>query len=454
MLPNRTTLQGWNPDSLTASASTITASAASVADAVTGVDDACQRMPEARGWSGRSHEAAEAMFGRARRQTLKFSAYANAIAAALKNGSGTIAPARNALLNKAAEVDHGPLNVTDQWVVLVDPVVMSEEEFAKLQALAREEQAAINGLLTAVGDADDSTANAVVAAGRDHGFVEAGPSSSPFDIPAPQRPRDQVPNPKDPMGIIGQEAIRAGDEATAVRETIESVNEHGEEVTTVIHQDGSKQVGTKHKFMDTPSRTNYVTVEEFDKRGNSTSRTSSWHDLGSNCDFTSTTFPDGSNFTMSMDPEGRVNAGFTTATGRHSAVPVELIDRISTYAGGGLSGFEKHVSHGGRLPMLTAESLESFGKAARVGGPSLVIATAVFDMAMADTGRDRCIAAVVAATGGGGGWGGAELGALAGAATGPFAPVGVPVLTTAGAVFGAFGGADVGKFLGNVLCPY
>lgn len=409
-------------------------------------------MPEARSWSGRSHEAAEAMFGRANRQALKFSAYAKAVADALKNGSGTIGPARHTLLNKAAAVDAGPLNVTDEWVVLVDAATMSQEELAKLQALAREEQSAVNKLLTAVGEADDATANAVIAAGHDNGFVDAAPPSSPFELPPAQRPPDQVPNPNDPMGIIGQEAVRAGYESIAVHETTELVNEHGEEVTTVIHQDGSRQVGTKHKFMDWPSRTGYVSVEEFDKHGNMVARTSSWHDLGSNCDFTSTTFPDGSNFTVSKDPTGLISGGFTTATGKHSAVPVDLIDKISMYSGAGASGLEKHIGRGGSIPMVTAESIEGMGRAAKVGGPALAIATTVFDVAMADSRRDQCIAAFAGMVGGGGGWGGAEVGAFAGSFTGPLAPVGVPVLAVAGGLGGAYGGSNFGKFLGEILC--
>jgi hypothetical protein len=457
MLPSRPTLKDWNPDSLAASAGAIGSAAASVSGAVTGIDSACQRMPETRAWSGRSHEAAAEMFGRASRDASKFSEYANAVASVLKNGSGTIDSARTALLNKADQVDQGELSVTDQWVVLIDPVRMSAEKLAQLQALAQEEQATINSMLTAVGNADDETANAVVAAGGRFGFVEAGPMTSDpssMMLPPRQRPGDQVPDSRTPVGMLGQEAIRAGDESITIREVTESKNQYGEEVTTVVMQDGSKQVITKNDPFEWPDRQNFITVEQFDKHGDEVSRSSSWHDLGSDCDYTSVTWPDGSNFTMSMDPTGYRNAGFTTASGRHSGVPVELIDDISNYSGAGLSGLEKHLVHGGGLPMLTAESVENIGKAAKFGGPALGVATTVFDMVMADTGRDACIAALAGAAGGGGGWGGAEFGAYVGAATGPLAVGAVPALAVLFGAAGSFGGADLGKFVGNVVCPY
>ncbi len=135
-------------------------------------------------------------------------------------------------------------------------------------------------------------------------------------------------------------------------------------------------------------------------------------------------------------------------------MPVELIDDMSNNAGGLMSGLEKHIAGGGSLPMVTAESLENVGKTAKFGGPALSFATTVFDMAMADSGRDRCIAAVAGAGGFGGGWGRsrgrrrcrcvlsscrARLGAN---------------LAAGGAILGGFYGADLGKFVGEIVCPY
>jgi hypothetical protein len=440
---------------LAASAAAISGAAESVAGAVSGIDTACQQMPETQAWSGRSHEAASAMFVRAHRDASKVSEYGKAVAAALSAGGSAIGGARAALLAKADQVDAGPLSVSDQWAVLIDPVKMSAEDFAELEKLAAAEQGEINALLAAVGHADENTANALTAAGAKFGFVEARPSGDPFDIPtAPGRPRDQVPDPRDPIGLLDQQALRNGDMAISVREVIESENAYGEEVKTVIMQDGSKQVITKKDPFAWPSKQNFVSVEQYDKDGNEISQSSSWHDLGNDCDYTSVTWPDGSNFTMSMDPTGYRTAGFTTAGGRHQAVPVQLIDNMSLGAGSALSGLEKHVVNGGGLPMLTAESVESIGKAAKYGGPALGVATTVFDMVMAESGRDACIAAFGGGGGGLGGWAAAEGGAMAGAATGPLAPVMVPTLAAGGALLGGWGFAELGKKIGDVVCPY
>ena len=143
---------------------------------------------------------------------------------ALTNGAGAIGGARASLLAKADQVDAGPLSVSDQWVVLVDPVRMSAEAMAELQALAMEEQGVVNTLLIAVGDADDATANAIAAAGRANGLVEP---TRPSDLggmmmpPAPS-PSDQVPDPRTPIGTQAQEALRAANEQEAVREVVES----------------------------------------------------------------------------------------------------------------------------------------------------------------------------------------------------------------------------------------
>lgn len=455
MLPSRPTLKGWDPDALAASADAVGAAADSVAGAVKGIDSACGRMPETRAWVGRSHDAASAMFGRTNKDATTLSEYAHAVAAALRAGSSAIGGARSALLSKADQVDAGPLNVTDQWVVLIDPVRMSAEDFAELEKLAAAEQGAINKLLTALGDADEDMAKGVTAAGERYGFVGSMPSGDPFAIPlTPQRPQDEVPDPRDPLGTLQQQALRDGDMSITVREVVESENAYGEEVTTVFMQDGSWQEVTKKDPFDWPNRQDFITVEQFDKTGEEVSRSSSWHDLGTDCDYTSVTWPDGSNFTMSMTPTGYRTAGFTTAGGRHQAVPVELIDNMSLGAGSALSGLEKHIVNGGSLPMLTAESVGDIGKAAKFGGPALGVATTVFDMVMAESGRDACIAAFGGVGGAGGGWAGAEAGAAVGTLTGPFAWFMVPLLAGGGAAGGGYGLGELGKKVGDVLCPY
>jgi hypothetical protein len=145
MLPSRSRLRGWNPDSLSPAASALSGAGRSVYAAVRGLDDECDRMPEARAWSGQSHDAATAMFRRAAQQNSQFTHYTEGVATALKKGSGSIGGARTSLLNHADEVDRGELSVSDMWVVLIKPARVSAEKAASLQAQAKAEQAEING---------------------------------------------------------------------------------------------------------------------------------------------------------------------------------------------------------------------------------------------------------------------------------------------------------------------
>lgn len=396
------------------------------------------------------------MFGRADDAASRFAGYTETLATALSGGAESIGTTQKALLAKAEELDAGPLNVTGQWVVLIDPVMMAEQELAALQAMARQEQLTVNTMLLAVGDADDGIANSVAAAGTEFGFVEPGSPSGLEDLllPTAQRPVDEVPDPRTAVGMVAQESIRAADQQQNVREVIESTNSYGEEVTTVFKQDGSKIVKTRMDPFEWPSKQNFYEIEEFDKNGEFVARTSSWHDLSNECDYTSITYADGSNWTMTMDPSGYRSAGFTTADGRHSSVPVELIDQLSLGTGAAMSGLEAHITRGGTLPMVTAESLENVGKTMKVGGPALAAATTVFDMVMADSGKDRCIALVSGAAGGGAGWGMAKAGAALGALGGWLAPLTVPAGALILGGVGAFGGIEMGKFVGDVVCPY
>lgn len=65
MLPSRPTLISWNPDSLASGAKAIGDAGESIFNDVRQLDDGISRLPESRGWSGKAHEAANDMFGRA-----------------------------------------------------------------------------------------------------------------------------------------------------------------------------------------------------------------------------------------------------------------------------------------------------------------------------------------------------------------------------------------------------
>ena len=157
MLPSRPTLVSWNPDSLAPAATLIGDAGDSIFNEVRQLDDGISRLPETRGWSGKAHEAANDMFGRAVTKSSAFLDYTQAVAKALSNGGARISAARSDLLREAAAIDKTELSVNDQWVVLIRPAAMTAEHAADLQKKAAAAQAEINPLVHAVNEADKET---------------------------------------------------------------------------------------------------------------------------------------------------------------------------------------------------------------------------------------------------------------------------------------------------------
>lgn len=206
MLPSRSRLERWNPDSLAFTGQAVEDSGRAVSDAVTMMSNNIDTMPETRAWSGDAHTAANKMFGRAADAASDLATYTKTVGAALRGGAGTVSEARTALLNRADEIDMtGQLHVSDQWVVLITGAAMTAEEAAALERRAQAEQITVNALLLAVGAADDDTAAAVVAAAKPHGF-EAPKLNDQGSMltPGTQQPVDDVPDPSNPVGFLQQ----------------------------------------------------------------------------------------------------------------------------------------------------------------------------------------------------------------------------------------------------------
>ena len=68
MLPSRSRLERWNPDTLTFAGQSITDTGTAIEDAVTAVSTNIATMPDTRAWSGDAHAAAASMFERAAKQ--------------------------------------------------------------------------------------------------------------------------------------------------------------------------------------------------------------------------------------------------------------------------------------------------------------------------------------------------------------------------------------------------
>lgn len=455
MLPTRSRLERWNPDSLTFTGQAVKDAGAAVDNAVTTMSTNINTMPDTKAWSGPAHAAATGMFDRASKQTNDFTAYTNAVGDVLASGAGTIGDARTALLNKADEIDmSGQLYVSDQWVVLITGGQMTLEQAAALEKRAQAEQVTVNSLLLAVGAADEQVASAITGAAEPHGFQPPNPKD-PLSVivPGPQEPGDEVPNPSSPIGSLQQAMLRDADMAQTVRDkTVETRYDPatGEEIsttTTFYKQDGSRHEVTANARPQFSDRGPATTETHYDKDGNVISESSSvkFNDAGRHnlrdSLVTNTKMPDGTLITFIEGHNGSRSITVTSPGRRPADVPLNLFNHpILSTASAGLSGLEAQANRG--IPMLTEEAVERVRVGAKYGGPGISIATALWDVAVADSGFERCVAAAEGAAS-------VTAGIIAGVATSGTGPwVAFPVALVAGN-----GGTALGNWIGNTFCP-
>lgn len=431
----------------------------SIYNAVRSLDDECDRLPEAQTWEGKAQKAATRMFRRATDQASPFKNSTDAVASALKQGSTSIGAARKALLNKANEIDQGELHVTDDWVVLVRPAQMSAETAASLQKHAEAEQADINRLLLAVGDADDDAGRNVQAAAKDIGFTPPTTDGLGGLLGAAEPPPvDEIPNPRTMAGIWRQATIRGEDMAITVRESDEATDKDGNRITTLTMQDGSKQIVTVFNRWPphgNPLPGDWVQVDHYDKYGKFISQTQTQRSENST-ETTNIIWSDNTQLVATCTPDGKCTAAFTLPDGRHGVLPPNnplFTGRVPDILGGGATALESHVGRGGRIPVLTPESVENVGKAARFAGPALGIATTIYNIGASETEHDACVAGISGSFEIAGGYAGGELGAGAGGLGGPLAPVTVPLAAAGGGFLGGKGLGWVGHKVGEVFCP-
>jgi hypothetical protein len=415
--------------------------------AVRNLDDGCDRMPEARAWDGPAHKAASAMFGRATDRASQFSHYTEGVAAALTKGAGTIGGARTPLLNHADEVDRGELSVSDMWVVLIKPARVSAEKAASLQAQAKAEQAEINRLLVALGDADSGTAAQVQAAAKNFGFELPGPNDPRSLDPNSgfAQPADQVPNPMTLNGLIQQGVVRDNDMAQTVRESKEWVTEDGQVRKTLTMMDGCR-----HEIYEWNETLPCVEDTYYDKNGKEVSSTFSQDKTSyDGTKFTSIKFADGTEVTMTRTADGKCTGGVTTPDGRHGVLPDEFFTHPAlTTVGGALTGLEEQAKRG--IPMLSPQSVENVGKVGKYGGPTLGVATALYDTVTAKAFQDACVAAISGGAAVGGAYVGGPL--LAAVPTAMAMPELAPAFAVGGDMLGGWTFGYVGGIIGNIVC--
>lgn len=452
MLPSRSRLTSWNPDSLQVASKSISSAGAAVYQTVRNLDDGCDRLPESRTWSGDGHQAATGMFGHATARVSHFQKYTEAVADALARGGGLIGMARTELLREADDIDNGELNVTDQWVVLIDPAGMSAEKAADLQKQAEAAQAEINRLLAAVGDADQETAQKLLLARTGH---ESGGAFNDVQIPGPRvvppRPGDEVPDPRAPDGKTLQDITRAGDMATTVRERSETEDNLGNKITTLTMLDGSTQVITEFggsvAYRSFPEGT--IKVEHSDRNGNKISDTYTYHNKDGSTR-TDITWGDGTQLSISKDANGNCLGGATVPGVKSGLLPDTFFTHPAlTATGASFSGLEKQA--GRSIPMLSADALDDVKLGSKFGGPAIGVATMLYDLNSAQTLHEVCVTTMSGAAGIAGSYFGAPVGAAAVTA------LGLPMLAPVGAFVGDLAGAwtlgYIGGFVGNLVCP-
>jgi hypothetical protein len=446
VLPSRSRLLGWNPDSLAPAGSTIGNAGQSTYDTVRALDDDCDRMPEARVWSGGAQREAANMFTRATGRSSNFLHYAKAVADALQTGSGSIGKARSGALSEADAIDKGELQVNDQWVVLIRPAGMTAAHAADLQKRAEAAQAELNPLVHAVDAADKDTMQQLLLARAKEGAAFQNSRQGP-PSPLPPVPGNEVPDPNTDAGRQLQSMVRAQDMSTTVRETAERTDENGNHFKTLMMLDGSKQVikteggwpPSAHKLPE-----GSIEVTQYDPSGNEVSIAETIKDENGT-EKTQVWWTDGTTVTMTRTADGKCTGSVVTADRKEGVLPDEFFaDPIPTVAGGGLTALEKQTEKG--IPGLSAEALENIGAGAKFGGPALGVATAIYNVATAQTAHDACVAAW---SGGVGTVGtiGADLALAA------FAPEAGPLAaglvdTGSGFAFGYLGG-----IVGNLVCP-
>lgn len=443
MLPTRSRLRSWSPDSLTVAAASLRASGTEFYETVRELHDGIDRMDEAETWQGSAHTAAAAMFGRATDRASAFKDYTERAAATLQRGGSLISNYRTQVQSKADEIDAGPLNVSDQWVVFIDPAGMSAERAAELEAQANAVQAELNPLLTALDEADSTASTSLLATQATEGISPDLPVKPP--IPLTRPPGDEVPSPDTEEGRQFQEIARSQDMATTVRDITDIEDRDGNRVTTYTMMDGSTQVATEFIDQGLPSQQVYpagtTRVLHSDKNGNwiSETMTTPLEDGGIK---TNVSWADGTTITMTETAAGVRTGSCITADGRESVLPDEFFtDPLPTLAAGALSGLESKAGQG--IPALTSAELDKVKTGAKWGGPAIGLATMAYNMVSAETLHDACVAGVSGTFG--------TVGSIATAGVGgaAFGPVGAFV----GSLGGSWAFGYVGSVVGEVLCP-
>jgi hypothetical protein len=244
---------------------------------------------------------------------------------------------------------------------------------------------------------------------------------------------------------------------TAVREVNETKDKDGNRIKTLTMQDSSKQVITIYNQWPpgkNPMPKDFVQVEHFDKDGKFISQTQS-HVSDNGTKTTNIIWAEGTQLIATEAPDGTRTAAFTLPDGRYGVLPPDnpfFTGSVPQVLGGGLTALDAHAERGGKLPMITPESVENVGKTARFAGPAVGIAATIYDVGAAETSQEACVAGISGAFGVVGDYVGSDIGASVGTIGGPIAPVTVPLAAVGGAFLGGKSLGWVGHQVGEAFC--
>lgn len=452
MIPSRSRLNGWNFDGILSGATTVKNRGEAVETAASQINTRCAQLPALRGWDGTAHTAASQAYERAKRKSIVVGDLADGLSAAMTQGYWNLTTAKKNIVDKAAEIESGNFNVGDSWVVTIKPIEMTVGEARAALERRNQLQVELNLMVVAMGAADDSTSNALLAAAKAQGFVMEQPDFAQMMIATLNglvKPDDDVPNPLTFIGARDQRAIADADAALTVASEESGTNADGEPTKTVHMQDGSTKVFTE---TETAGGKPMTSEQDYDPTGKLvvTTNTFPWGESGAT--MTSIRYAqDQTLVELVTYPNGQTSGTIYPQGKADQAIPADsqfFSHPALTSLGGVLSATETYGDDAlaKSLPTLTKNSFENLHAGAKYGGLGLATGIALYDVATADSPGDKCRAAISGAMSVAGGWGGGALGAA----------VPVPGLDVVTAGAGGAGGSWlfgwVGSEIGKAVC--
>lgn len=446
MIPSRSRLAQWNFDGLSNQARDVQLRGDAIEESGTRIDARCRNLPDLRAWTGPAQSAAEGAFGRAKVKSVVVGDMATDLSNALESSFWELWSAKKKLTGMAAEIEAGSFLIHDKWVVTLRPGPMTRTESARLLSKRAELQGLLNPLVGAVGDADESSAQAIAAAAQKRGYEPAKASVQDIlrnALSGVPKPVDDAPDPRIPLGVLMQQSIADADAALTVASKSYALNADGDPVTTVVMQDGSSKVLTQRT---TVYGERHLEQQEFDPSGKLVSTTfmQPWGDDGTR---TMIRYADGSYVTIIDHADDTRTGSVSLPNGQQRELDSEFFSHPAlTVVGGLIAETQSHADKTlkNSLTTLTKNSFENVHAGAKMGGTALAVGVALYDVATADSGQERCQASIAGVA--------SVVGGLAGGAVGAAVPVGGIGLAGFGATVGSWTFGWLGSEIGEVVC--